>query len=157
MNSHEVYRLGVLGPDHVQVFWKHKGFGNISQLETRPLIGWPSSSTNQRPGFQLTYSSKTLAHDPALYIPLRLVFFHEINGKRFFRYAIMLYLRKYSVLIMDIVTTYADGPALFILQFEIFAIFFIPASALLWQMFYKEKSNNNAKSFCSQKGFQFYF
>ena len=27
------------GPDHVQVFWKHKCFGNISQLETRPLIG----------------------------------------------------------------------------------------------------------------------
>ena len=24
--------------DHVQVFWKHKCFGNISQLETRPLI-----------------------------------------------------------------------------------------------------------------------
>ena len=29
----------ILGPDHVQVFWKHKCFGNISQLETRPLIG----------------------------------------------------------------------------------------------------------------------
>ena len=28
-----------LGPDHVLVFWKHKCFGNISQLETRPLIG----------------------------------------------------------------------------------------------------------------------
>ena len=28
-----------LGPDHVQVFWKHKCFGDISQLETRPLIG----------------------------------------------------------------------------------------------------------------------
>ena len=28
-----------LGTDHVQVFWKHKCFGNISQLETRPLIG----------------------------------------------------------------------------------------------------------------------
>ena len=28
-----------LEPDHVQVFWKHKCFGNISQLETRPLIG----------------------------------------------------------------------------------------------------------------------
>ena len=26
------------GPDHLQVFWKHKVFGNISQLETRPLI-----------------------------------------------------------------------------------------------------------------------
>ena len=37
-------------------------FGNISQLETRPLIGWPSESINQRPGFhfQLTYVSKTL-------------------------------------------------------------------------------------------------
>ena len=23
-----------LGPDHVQVFWKHKYFGNISKLET---------------------------------------------------------------------------------------------------------------------------
>ena len=27
------------GPDHVQVNWKHKSIGNISQLETRPLIG----------------------------------------------------------------------------------------------------------------------
>ena len=35
-------------------------FGNISQLDTRPLIGWPSGTTNQRPGFQLTYVSKTL-------------------------------------------------------------------------------------------------
>ena len=26
------------GPDHVQVFWKHKCFGKISQLETRPMI-----------------------------------------------------------------------------------------------------------------------
>ena len=33
---------------------------SISQLETRPLIGWPRGSTNQRPGFQLTYVSKTL-------------------------------------------------------------------------------------------------
>ena len=30
---------GDQGPDHVQVFWKHKCFGNISQLETRPLNG----------------------------------------------------------------------------------------------------------------------
>ena len=29
---------GHLGPDHVQVFRKCKCFGNISQLETRPLI-----------------------------------------------------------------------------------------------------------------------
>ena len=28
-----------IGPDHVQVNWKHKSIGNISQLETRPLIG----------------------------------------------------------------------------------------------------------------------
>ena len=42
------------------MFWKHKCFGNISQLETRPLIGWPSGSTNQRPGLQLIYVSKTL-------------------------------------------------------------------------------------------------
>ena len=28
-----------LGPDHVQVYWKHKYFGNTSQLESRPLIG----------------------------------------------------------------------------------------------------------------------
>ena len=28
-----------LGLDHVQVNWKHKSIGNISQLETRPLIG----------------------------------------------------------------------------------------------------------------------
>ena len=55
-----------LGPDHVQVFWKHMSIENISQLETRPMIVWPSESTNQRPGFQLTYASKTLAHDPAL-------------------------------------------------------------------------------------------
>ena len=55
-----------IGPDHVQVNWNHKSIGNISQLETRPLIGWSSGSTNQRPGFQLTYVSKTLAHDPAL-------------------------------------------------------------------------------------------
>ena len=34
-------------------------------METRPLIGWLARSTNQRPGFQLTYASKTLAHDPA--------------------------------------------------------------------------------------------
>ena len=27
-----------LGPDHVQVFWKCKCFGNISQLGTRPMI-----------------------------------------------------------------------------------------------------------------------
>ena len=39
---------------HVQVFWKHKCFGNIGQLETRPLIG-----------FKNTYASKTLAHDRA--------------------------------------------------------------------------------------------
>ena len=29
----------VLGPDHVQVNWKHKSIRNISQLETRLLIG----------------------------------------------------------------------------------------------------------------------
>ena len=28
-----------IGPDHVQVNWKHKSIGKISQLETRPLIG----------------------------------------------------------------------------------------------------------------------
>ena len=49
-----------LGPDHVQVNWNHKSIGNISQLETRPLIGWPSESTIQRPGFQLTYVSNWL-------------------------------------------------------------------------------------------------
>ena len=32
-------QLRDLGPDHVQVNWKHKSIGNISQLETRPLIG----------------------------------------------------------------------------------------------------------------------
>ena len=31
--------LDDLGPDHVQVFWKQKCFGNISQLETTPMIG----------------------------------------------------------------------------------------------------------------------
>ena len=32
----EDYKNGLkhLGPDHVQVFWKHKCFGNISVLET---------------------------------------------------------------------------------------------------------------------------
>ena len=39
-------KVNYYGPDHVQVFWKHMCFENISQLETRP--------------------SKTLAHDPAL-------------------------------------------------------------------------------------------
>ena len=35
----------------------------------RPLIGGLARSTNQRPPcFQLTYASKTLAHDPALSI-----------------------------------------------------------------------------------------
>ena len=29
----------LLGPDHMQVNWKHMSIGNISQLETRPLIG----------------------------------------------------------------------------------------------------------------------
>ena len=48
------------GPDHVQVFWKHKSIGNISQLETRPLIGWLARSTNQRTGFELTYVSNWL-------------------------------------------------------------------------------------------------
>ena len=48
------------------MFWKHKSNGNISQLETRPQIGWLARSTNQRHGFQLTNASKTLAHDPAL-------------------------------------------------------------------------------------------
>ena len=47
-----------------------KCFGNISQFETRPLIGWNSGSTNQRSGFQFfcfqnTYAYKTLVHDPA--------------------------------------------------------------------------------------------
>ena len=44
-----------------------KSIGNISQLETRPLIGWPTRSigwparsTNQRPGFQLTFVSNWL-------------------------------------------------------------------------------------------------
>ena len=48
------------GPEHMQVFWKHKSIGNISQLETRPLIGCPSELTNQRPGFQWTYVSNWL-------------------------------------------------------------------------------------------------
>ena len=37
-----------------------KCFGSISRLENRPMIGWPSKSTNQRPGFQLTYVSNWL-------------------------------------------------------------------------------------------------
>ena len=60
--------------DHVQVFWKHKCFGNISQLETRTLIGWPSESTNQRPGFQLTYVSKTLTLPKHLHMIRPLVY-----------------------------------------------------------------------------------
>ena len=57
--------------DHVYVNYGsiskvHKSFGNIIQLETKPvwsvLIGWPGDrSTNQRPGFQLICT-----HDPAL-------------------------------------------------------------------------------------------
>ena len=42
------------------MFWKHKSIGNQAS-------DW---STNQRPGFQLTYASKTLAHDPALRLKL---------------------------------------------------------------------------------------
>ena len=54
-------------------------FGSISQLETRPMIGCPSASTNQRPGFQfqLTYVSKTLAHDPALNVHYNFTKFHQ--------------------------------------------------------------------------------
>ena len=37
----------IQGMDHVQVNWKHKSIGNISQLNTRPLIGWSSGSTNR--------------------------------------------------------------------------------------------------------------
>ena len=44
----------------------------VSQLETRPLIGWLARSifwsTNQRPGFQLTYVSKTLMLPKHLYM-----------------------------------------------------------------------------------------
>ena len=52
-----------LGPDHVQVFWKQKCFGNISQLETvnQSEAWFPIDLC-----FQNTYASKTLAHDPAL-------------------------------------------------------------------------------------------
>ena len=41
-----------------------------NQLDTRPLIGCPSESTNQRPGYKLTYASNGLAHDPAFNIRL---------------------------------------------------------------------------------------
>ena len=44
----------------MQINWKHKSIGNISQLETRPGIGWSSCSTIQRTGFQLTYVSNWL-------------------------------------------------------------------------------------------------
>ena len=37
--SLEEVLLFCLGPDHVQFNWEHKSIGNISQLETRPLIG----------------------------------------------------------------------------------------------------------------------
>ena len=37
-----------------------KSIGSMSQLETRPPIGWPARSTNQRPGFQLNYVSNWL-------------------------------------------------------------------------------------------------
>ena len=35
----DVFSKLKLGPDHVQVFWTHKCFGNISLLETRPQFG----------------------------------------------------------------------------------------------------------------------
>ena len=88
-----------------------------------------------------------------------MVFFREINGKRFFRYAIMLYLRKYSVLIMDIrwPHLYADGPALFILQFEIFAFFFIPASAFIMTDVLQGKIQQQCKIFLFPKRIPFLF
>ena len=73
-----------LGPDHVQVYWKHKCFGNISLLETGPFIGWPASSTNQRPGLQLTYVSKTLMLPKDLHM-IRPQILHEMSFPGFFR------------------------------------------------------------------------
>ena len=47
------------GPDHVQVFWKQKCFGNISQLETRPLIGWPTrQGPTKRSLFRRTFRGR---------------------------------------------------------------------------------------------------
>ena len=37
--TNKVQYLKIYGQDHVQVFWKRMCFGNISQLETKPLIG----------------------------------------------------------------------------------------------------------------------
>ena len=65
-----------LGPDHVQVNWNDKSIGNISQLKTRPLIGWSSNSEAWFPinlCFQLTYASNWLAHDPDLTIKVTMV------------------------------------------------------------------------------------
>ena len=78
-----------LGPDHVQVFWKHKSIGNISQLETSPLIGWLARSTNQRPKalfpidlcFQLNYASKILVHDPATNMTIHVLTFKRIMSQ----------------------------------------------------------------------------
>ena len=56
-HSHlRLINLEEIGPDHVQVNWKHKSICNLSQCETRPLIG-SIMSANHRPSFQLTYAS----------------------------------------------------------------------------------------------------
>ena len=54
-----VHSNAYLGPDHVQVFWKHKSIGNWF---TRQSEAWFPIDLC----FQNTYASKTLAHDPAL-------------------------------------------------------------------------------------------
>ena len=58
-----------LWPDHVQVFWKHKCFGNqVSDwLTGQPIRGLVSKLTYVS---KTTSTSKTLAHDPALIVVL---------------------------------------------------------------------------------------
>ena len=86
----KVVPLVLMGPDHVQVFRKHKSFGNISQLETRPLIGWSSDWTNQRIGFQLTYVSKTLMLPKHLRMIRPLIFYPQ-NFSREIEVAIYIF------------------------------------------------------------------
>ena len=57
------------GPDHVQVFWKHKSIGNQA-------YDWLTQRVNQSEAwfpidlcFQNNHASKTLAHDPAPIVP----------------------------------------------------------------------------------------
>ena len=87
----------------MQVFWKHKCFGNISQLETMSMIGWRARSTNQRPGFQNTIVSKILM------LPKHLHMIRPLHEDTFF-------LKKYIFFLTSMVSytlftrLFEDGP-----------------------------------------------